>query len=332
MVWWLFLLLLGLAAIPSFLLMADRIVDVNSHQVIRRLGVPYLVVGVGALVVAGLNGGDYLELVAWGALAGLLGTITLDIVRLIGLKAGAFPLDMPIMFGLMAFGKARLLQSRVMGQVLANAVNSGTVKEFVGERIERIPTLPERQRVNAVAAMMGAIATLPDSTREVVAGAQAAAMGSLDSDSRQRLMTAMDVAGATERPGQPRGLPRVPFAVFRAAADRGIRSLRESYTSLMRSAFAAGYFWHAINGISFGVAYTLLLGQGNVGWAIAWGVFVWAGMMVAMPAMMPVLKLPAWFLIVPFVAHIAMIVPYFSLTGWVGDAANQASFLGWLIG
>ena len=332
MVWWLFLLLLGLTAIPSFLLMADRILDVDSHDVIRRWGMPYLVVSAGALVVAGLNGGDYIELVTWGALAGLLGTITLDIVRLIGLKAGAFPLDMPIMFGLMSLGEARLLQSRVMGQVLQNAVDSGTIKEFVGERIKRIPTLPETQRVNAVAAMMGAIATLDDSTRQEVNEAQLATMGSLDSESRQTLMTAMDAAGITERPGQPRGLPRVPFTVFRAAASRGIGLLQNSHRSLMRRALRAGYFWHAVNGVSFGVAYALLFGQGNVGWAIAWGVFVWAAMTVAMPAMMPVLKLPAWFPIVPLVAHIAMIVPYFPLTSWVGESANQAGLLGWLIG
>lgn len=332
MVWWQFLILLGLAAIPSFLLMADRIVDVDSHQAIRRWGVPYLLVSAAALIAAGFGGGEYLELVAWGALAGLLGTITLDVVRLIGLKAGAFPLDMPIMFGLMSFGKARLLQSRVMGQVLQNAVNSGTIKEFIGERFKRITTLSDRQRVNAVAAMMGAIATLPESAREEVSGAQAAAMGSLDSQSRQTLMSTMDAAGSVARPGQPRGLPRVAFSVFRSAADRGINSLKESHPPLMRHSLVAGYIWHAVNGVSFGVAYTLLLGQGNVAWAIGWGVFVWAGMMVAMPAMMPVLKLPAWFPIVPLIAHIAMVVPYFPLSGWVGDAANQASLLGWLIG
>ncbi len=332
MVWWLFLIMLGLAAIPSFVLMADRILDVDGHDVIRRWGVPYVVVSAAALVVAIPTGSEYIALVGWGALAGLLGTIALDIVRLIGLKAGTFPLDMPIMFGLMSFGKARLLQSRVMGQVLQNSVDSGTVKEFVGERIERITTLSERQRANAVAAMVGGIATLPESTREEVSEAQATAMGSLDSHSRQTVMRAMDAAGSAARPGQPRGLPRVAFSVFRSAADRGIDSLWESHPPLMRRSLAAGYFWHAVNGVSFGVAYTLLVGQGNVAWALGWGVFVWVGMMVAMPAMMPVLKLPAWFPIVPLIAHVAMVVPYFPLTSWVSDAANQASLLGWLIG
>jgi len=332
MVWWLFLIMLALAAIPSFLLMADRIVDFDSHTVIRRWGIPYIVVTAAALFAAIPAGSEYIALVAWGALAGLIGTIALDIVRLIGLKAGTFPLDMPIMFGFMSFGKARLLQSRVMGQVLRNTVESGTIEEFVGERIERITTLSDRQRTNSVAAMMGAISTLPESTREEVSSAQAAAMGSLDSQSRQKLIKAMDAAGAAERPGQPRGLPRVEFSVFRAAADRAIDSLKESHPTLTNHSLVAGYFWHAVNGVSFGVAYTLLLGQGNVAWALGWGVFVWAGMMVAMPAMMPVLKLPAWFPIVPLIAHVAMVVPYFPLTGSVSDAANQASLLGWLIG
>ncbi len=98
----------------------------------------------------------------------------------------------------------------------------------------------------------------------------------------------------------------------------------------MRRVRVAGYLWHAINGISFGIGYALLAGRGNWGLAIIWGIFVWLAMMVAMPAMMPVLRFPGWFPVVPLIAHLAMIVPYLALTVWVSNAADGASLIGWL--
>lgn len=158
--WALFVVLLGWSAVPSGLLLADRILDVDSRTVLRRAGVPFVVATAALLVITGIAAPAYIELVAWGALVGLLGTVTLDIVRLIGVKAGAFPLDMPLVFGFMAYGRARLLQSRVMSEVLRDAVRSGRIKEFIGERIGRFPDLSERRRINAAAAMMGAVARL----------------------------------------------------------------------------------------------------------------------------------------------------------------------------
>lgn len=328
--WVLLLALLGWVAIPSFLLMADRILDVDSAIVIRRAGGAFAVGSLALLVLTGFWDSEYLELIGWGALVGLLGTITLDIVRLIGVKANLFPLDMPIVFGLMAFGQARKLQANVMGQVLNGAVREGRVKEFVGARISRIPSLPERQRINAAAAMMGAIATLDDATRQEISEAQFAALSELSDIDRRTVMTAMDGASAASAPGQPRGLPRVPFHDFRQAAAVGIARLDNAEPSMMGRARAAGYLWHAINGVSFGVGYALLAGQGNWGWAILWGIVVWLAMMATMPAMMPILQLPAWFPVVPLIAHIAMIVPFVALTVWVSDAADGASLIGWL--
>lgn len=332
MVWWLFFLLMGWSAVPSFLLMADRVGDLRSHEVIRRFGVPFVVVSAGLLVLAGFVEPGYLWLVGWGAVAGLLGTITLDVVRLIGLRAGAFPLDMPVVFGFMSLGKARVLQGRVMGQVLRGAVESGTIKEFVAARINRIPLLPERQRVNAAAAMMAAVATLDETTRREVSEAQVAVLASLGSSERRAVMAAMDAAAGAQHPGQPRGLPRVPFAAFREAARQAIGSLDRSDSGLMSRVRVYGYLWHAINGVSFGIGYALLFGQGSPGWAVVWGVFVWLAMMASMPLMMPVLKLPGWFPIVPLLAHIAMIVPFLALPLWVSDPAHQVSLVGWLTG
>lgn len=328
--WILLLALLAWTAVPSFLLVVDRIWDVDSHRVIRSAGWAFLAGSVGLLVVTGVWDVRYLELVAWGALAGLLGTIALDIVRIIGVRLNLFPLDMPIVFGFMSLGRARTLQANVMGQVLNSSVEDGTIKEFVAARVNRIPRLPQRQRINVAAAMMGAIGTLEEVTRQEIGEAQYAAITELSDVDRRTVMAAMDAATAASAPGQPRGLPRVDFHRFRRAASAALERLGVREPALITRARAAGYLWHALNGISFGVGYALLAGQGNWGWAIAWGVFVWAVMMVAMPAMMPVLKLPAWFPIVPFLAHIAMIVPFAALTVWVPESADTASLIGWL--
>ncbi len=330
--WVLLLALLGWATIPSFLLLGDRILDIDSHEVLKRAGTLYLAGSAALLVVAGVWDSRYLELVGWGALVGFLGTVALDIVRLIGVRANAFPLDMPIVFGFMSVGLPRKLQANVMGRVLAGAVEAGTVKEFVAARIGRIPQLSQRQRINVAAAMMGAIATLEDGARQQVVEAQFAALSELSQADRRTVMASMDAAGAAQSPGQPRGLPRVEFHQFREAAAVAIGTLDRTEPSLMRQVRATGYLWHVINGVSFGVLYALLVGQGNWILAIGWGVFVWLAMMVAMPAMMPVLKIPAWFPIVPLIAHLVMIVPYLALPVWVSDAANEASFLGWLTG
>ncbi len=209
--WVLLLVLLGWAAIPSFLLMADRILDVDSAKVIRLAGGPFIVGSIALLAVTGLWDSEYLELVGWGALAGLLGTITLDIVRIIGVKASLFPLDMPIMFGFMAFGQAPKLQASVMGQVLNNAVREGTVKEFVEARISRIPKLPERQQINAAAAMMAGIGTLDEAARQEIGEAQFAALSQLPDVDRRTVMGAMDGASAaTESPSTTSGVRPPP--------------------------------------------------------------------------------------------------------------------------
>ncbi len=92
----------------------------------------------------------------------------------------------------------------------------------------------------------------------------------------------------------------------------------------------AGYLWHTVNGVTFGVMYALIFGQGSWLWALAWGTAVWLAMMIAMPLMMPTLALPNWFPVVPFVAHVAMVGPFVLLTLWVSDGADLGSLVGWL--
>lgn len=97
------------------------------------------------------------------------------------------------------------------------------------------------------------------------------------------------------------------------------------------TALLVGYGWHLLNGLGFGLAYTLLFGAGTWWLAFAWGIFIWAGMMATMPIMMPVIKFPMpGFLVVPFAAHIVMAVPigYYALKA--SEAANVAGLLGFL--
>jgi len=330
--WILVLLLLVWSAVPITLLVADRVFDVDSHRVIRFSGLSFIGVSVVLLTLVATVDSKYVELVAWGAVVGFVGTVTLDIVRLIGLRSGAFPLDMPLVFGAMATGTIRRFQHLVMGQVLRNELVEGGLDQFVAARVATVPRLSERQRVNVGATMMGAIATLEAQDAERVRKSQFDVLSLLEPAERQSVMAAMDAASAASHPGQPRGLPRVPMAVFRRAADRAVELYRGENPDGFRASFLSGYLWHTINGISFGIMYALIFGQGSWGWALAWGVVVWLAMMVSMPFMMPSLKLPVWFPIVPLGAHIAMVLPFLALQVWVSDAANAVSVAGWIAG
>ncbi len=330
--WVIWLLVLGWSAVPITLLLVDRIFDVDSQMVLRSFGWGFVVASVVLIGGVWLVDVGYVELVAWGVLVGFFGTVTLDVVRLIGLKLGAFPLDMPIVFGAMATGTIRRFQHFVMGQVLHQELAKGTLGQFVGSRLSVVPRLSASQRVNVGATMMGAISTLPESEAEQVGQAQFEALSRLDPGDRRAVMQAMDAASVSAHPGQPRGLPRVPMAEFLPAAERATQMFRRDSPDAFRASFLTGYLWHAANGISFGIMYALIFGQGSWAWALAWGIAVWLAMMISMPFMMPTLKLPPWFPIVPLIAHGAMILPFLALQAWVSEPANAVSLLGWLTG
>jgi hypothetical protein len=98
---------------------------------------------------------------------------------------------------------------------------------------------------------------------------------------------------------------------------------------------AVGYLWHFIIGAGFGAQYTLLVGRGSWVLAMGWGIFIWAGMMVAMPPMMPMIRFPRWFPVVPFIAHIAFAVPLALVTlariDLLASASSALGLLGWLL-
>lgn len=315
MTWWLWSSLLAVVSVPIALLLADRLFAVPAARVIRVAGVPWVALFLALLTYGAAAGEDVVSLVAWGAVGGLLGTIALDAVRLAGLRAGAFPMDMPMMFGAISFGLAPRFQRAMLGQMV-RWLATLTAEERVGvlrPRLRAIAALRPDLRRAVVGGMQVGLSRLPEQHRGQVLDSQVAVMTELEPAERMALMTAMDEAtsgnGASVPYAQPRGLPKIPMAQFRQLAGRAFpETLAESGVSTMSVALA-GYAWHVVNGVSFGVMYALLAGDGSWALALGWGVFVWLAMMVVMPPMMPAIRFPSWFPGVPLVAHLAMAVP-----------------------
>ncbi|MGQ0669891.1 MAG: hypothetical protein ACT4PO_09505 [Actinomycetota bacterium] len=332
--WSLWIPLLVLTAAPVTLLMADRILGVPAAKVIRYLGPPALVVYATLIVYGAVQGHEVVTLLAWGALGGFLATIALDIIRLVGLRLGLFPMDMPMMFGLIALGHAPRLQ-----------------RNMIGRLVEELSTLPEEERSRMMAARLPAMWRLDPAKRRAVVGAMMAGLGRLPEESRRQvmatqmqvltqlpeetrliLMRTMDEAaqGVDGFPySQPRGLPKIPMTTFRRLASKALPdTFEETGTSRVKVAFW-GYTWHFLIGMSFGIMYTMFAGDGTWGLAFAWGTFVWLAMMVAMPPMMPHVGFPKWFPLWPLLAHLVMAVPIGAVAlAWVSRAdANAASLL-----
>lgn len=70
-----------------------------------------------------------------------------------------------------------------------------------------------------------------------------------------------------------------------------------------------GYVWHFLNGIAFGLAYTLLFGAGHWLIALGLGLTIWVLMMLVMPGLMMGAQVPKSTFITALIAHIAMAVP-----------------------
>jgi hypothetical protein len=334
---WLWILLFALTAGPITLLLADRILGVPAPAVIRRLGPPALAAYAGLLVYGIAADEAVVRLVAWGALGGFLATVALDAVRLIGLGLGLFPMDMPMMFGLIALGHAPRFQRHVIGRLVEHLsrVPEPERRRMMAARLPAVARLDPVKRRAVVGAMMAGLGRLPEEARRAVMATQMAVLAELPEQVRLTLVRAMDEAarGADGLPySQPRGLPRIPMATFRHLAARALPdTLAEAGTSRAEVALW-GYTWHVLNGVSFGIMYTMLVGDGSWALAFAWGVFVWLAMMVAMPIMMPAIRFPAWFPIWPLLAHLVMAVPIGAVAlAWVSGAdAREASLLGWL--
>lgn len=211
----------------------------------------------------------------------------------------------------------------------------GMRHRMLEERLRALPRLPEPVRVSVIRAMGKGLQTLPEDGREELVRTQLEVLATLPQDARRSILRAMDLAvGNTTEPvyAQPRGLPKISMglareflsvAVPRTAAEAGVP---------WSGVLLVGYGWHLLNGLGFGIAYTLLFGHGSWWLALAWGLFIWAGMMVTMPIMMPAIQFPMpRFLLVPFVAHVVMAGPIAFFALRASDLAHAASLLGGLL-
>jgi hypothetical protein len=332
--WVLWLAAFFIVNIPILTLLADRIFAVPSPRVIKYVWIPAGIALVAVLALARAADPPLLELLTWGLIGGVVATIVLDLVRLFGhhvLKA--FPVDMPQVFGMLALGLGPQLQEHMIARLVGRMadVPSEVQRKMLGERLVAMVRLPEPVRVSVVRAMRKGLSVLPEEKRVGLMQTQMALLAELPGEIRRPVMRAMDLAmadGAAPVYAQPRGMPRIPMHVARELLDAALPMAAAEAGVSQAAVLLAGYSWHVLNGLGFGLAYTLLFGAGTWALALAWGVFIWAGMMGAMPVMMPLIRFPMpGFLAVPFIAHLVMAVPigYYALR--TSAAASAFSLL-----
>lgn len=331
---------------PVAALVLDRAVGISGRLIWTVVGLPGLAALAGVCTYAAVAELPLCSLIYWGVVGGAAGTIALDIVRLIGVRFGAFPTDMPQVFGAIGLGIAPRLQAHIMTELVdeISRLPDAARERALVVRLDALGSMSAARRRTAMTAMMHALGHLPAERRQAMLRTQMEILSGYPSERRRALMTTMDQVRAAAGDGRnrgaprfappPRGLPKLPMATFRAFAERAFpRTLQETGTS--RSLLlAVGYGWHLIIGITFGVAYTLLFGAGVWGsshWALAflWGIFIWAMMMILMPPMMPLVRLPRWFPGVPLIAHLALAAPIgFFAHEYVDAAAHGVSIVG----
>jgi len=335
--WILWVLVFGLVNIPILTLLADRILAVPAPTAIRYAWVPGAALLVVSLLVARAVAPPLLELLRWGLLGGLVATVALDAVRLFGhhvLKA--FPVDMPRIFGILAFGLGPRLQENVMAGMVRRLAEAdpATRRRMMEERLRAMARLPEPVRVGVIRGMRKGLSALPEDRRLELTQTQMTLLAELPGEVRRRVMRAMDLAmadGADPGYAQPRGMPRIPMHVARELLAAAVPETAAEAGVPWTAVLLAGYGWHLLNGVGFGLAYTLLFGAGTWTLALAWGIFVWAAMMVAMPVMMPGIRFPMpGFLVVPLVAHVVMAAPIGYYAMKASPPAVAASLLGFL--
>lgn len=338
--WLLWILAFVSLGVPVGSLTIDRVFGIPARLQWKYWGLPSLIAFIVALFGGLASGNGVAALILWGIVSGLAASAALDVVRLFGHHVlHAFPLDMPQMFGTIAYGLAPQLQRNVMGQMVKflSEAPEEERRMMLAERLRAIAGLREPLRLAVVGAMQRGLAQLPEDRRQTVMSTQMTVLTELPAEQRRTLMAAMDAAMAGKAQpvyAQPRGLPPIPMSLARRFFPVALPQTWQEAGLAPAKPIWAGYIWHFIIGTTFAVTYTLLFGHGTWALAYGWGIFVWATMMIAMPPMMPLIKFPWWFPIVPFIAHIAMAIPigYVALN-FISPAAHAASLfgaLGWL--
>lgn len=326
---------------PVGALIADRVLGISGRLLLAVFTLPGMVAVAVIYAITAVDDRPLSGLIVWGFVGGVAGAAVLDVVRLIGVRLKAFPLDMPQLFGAIALGIAPRFQAHVMSELLSEVsqLPDDERKRAMMPRIAAIAAMPAGRRRTVASAMMHGLAHLPEERRQSMLRTQLGILAELPSERRVTVMGAMDRAMSAQQNGRgadtplfappPRGLPKLPMGTFRRYAERAMPlTLQETHTPRWLL-LLVGYTWHVIIGSTFGISYTLLFGAGSWALAFAWGTFIWAGMMVLMPPMMPLIRFPRWFPIVPLLAHLAMAAPigYVALR-FVDDEGHAASLAG----
>jgi hypothetical protein len=328
-------ILFVLVNLPIATLLLDRIFGVPAPQLIRFGWLPGALVLIAVLAWSAASRQPVLELVVWGAVGGFFATVALDIVRLIGLHVfRAFPVDMPQVFGVLALGLGPHLQENVIAAMVRHLADEDpeAQQKLLAERLLGLARLPEPVRVAVIRAMRKGLASLPAPRRHELMATQMSVLATLPSATRQTVMQAMDLAMADPAQPvyqQPRSMPKVPMHTAHTLLAQALPQTLAEAGVPHAAVLLAGYGWHLLNGLGFGVTYTLLFGHGTWALALAWGLFIWAGMMVTMPIMMPTIRFPMpGFLVVPFIAHVVMAGPIGYFAFFVSREAHRASLVG----
>ena len=338
--WLLWILAFVSLGVPVGSLIVDRALDIPARWQWKYWGIPSLIAFLIALVGGLTSRNGVAALILWGIVSGVLATAALDVVRLFGHHVlQAFPLDMPQMFGTIAYGLAPQLQRNLMRQMVKflSELPENQRRMMMAERLRAIAGLREPLRLAVVGAMQRGLAQLSEDRRQAVMATQMGLLAELPAEQRRTLMAAMDAAMAGKAQPvypQPRGLPKIPMHLARRFMAAALPQTWQEAGLSPAKPILAGYVWHFGVGVTFAITYNLLFGHGTWALAFGWGIFVWLAMMIAMPPMMPLIRFPWWFPIVPFIAHIAMAIPigYIALN-FLSPAAHAASLfgaLGWL--
>jgi len=324
---------------PTAALMFDRVKGYPAPKFIKTQGLAAFVAFILMTGYLWYTNNPTYNLILWGAVGGLIATVALDVVRLTGLRFRQFPMDMPQMFGAMALGVAPRIPRNVMAGMVQMLAELPEEKrgEMLEPRIRAIAALPEKEKVGFMGMIYGGIQRLPSEKREAILGTQIAILSQLPAEQRQAMMRTMDglmmanpnppLTGsfAPDAPFRRGAMPKIPMDIFRQLVRKALPTAAQESGVTMPSIMFVGYLWHFINGVTYGIAYTLLFGNGSWMLAFAWGTFVWLVMMVSMPRMMPMIKLPyPRFTIVPLLAHWAMALPigFFALYFIPSTAGN----------
>ncbi len=112
------LVILAAAAVPSQMLLGDVLGIIRAPRSLRIFGIPALVLFIALLLFVFANHGVLFGAIAVGVGVGILSTLALDSIRIPGYLTGNMPMDLPMRFGSMILGLDKRLKQQVQRRVL----------------------------------------------------------------------------------------------------------------------------------------------------------------------------------------------------------------------